>query len=103
MRYSDRSGGLSAAERARRETLRFRAADMFAGGIKPPRTAQLLGITRKSAYEWHAVWLTGGKAALVSKGAAGSGCKLTADQVERLKAELDRGAAAHGWDDQRWT
>jgi transposase len=103
MRYSDRGGGLSAQERAKRERLRFRAADMFAGNIEPARVARLLGITRKSAYEWHALWSRGGKAALASRGAAGNGCKLTDEQLTLLAAALEEGAAAHGWDDQRWT
>jgi transposase len=103
MRYSDRGGGLSAQERAKRERLRFRAADMFAGHIEPARVAQLLGITRKSAYEWYALWSRGGKASLASKGAAGNGCKLTNEQLMRLEAALEEGAAAYGWDDQRWT
>ncbi|MEV4753483.1 winged helix-turn-helix domain-containing protein [Streptosporangium sp. NPDC049248] len=103
MRYSDRSGGLSGTERERREALRLRAADMFSGGIKPPRVAQLLGVTRKSACEWHRAWLKGDKAALASKGAAGTGCKLTEAQLTRLEAFLDEGAIAHEWDDQRWT
>ncbi|MFD8565128.1 helix-turn-helix domain-containing protein [Streptosporangium canum] len=93
MRYSDRSGGLPAAERERRQTLRFRAADMFAGNITPPRVARLLGITRKSAYEWHTLWKRGGKSALISKGAARTGCKLTTKQLDRLQALLDQGAA----------
>jgi len=102
MRYSDRGGGLSAQERARRERLRFRAADMFAGGIAPARVARLLGVTRKSAYEWYALWKQGGRAALVSRGAAG-GRKLTDEQLARLEAALEEGAAAHGWDDGHWT
>jgi transposase len=103
MRYSDRSGGLSARVRAQREVLRLRAADMFAGGVRPPRVAQLLGVTRKSAYEWHRAWQAGGKTALASKGAAGGGCKLTEEQLVRLEAALEEGAAAYGWSDQRWT
>ncbi|MER6172444.1 winged helix-turn-helix domain-containing protein [Streptosporangium sp. NPDC001681] len=103
MRYSDRSGGLSAPERERRETLRFQAADMFAGKITPPRVAQLLSITRKSAYEWYALWKRGGKTALASKCTAGTGCKLTDEQLDRLEAFLDEGAVVHGWDDQCWT
>jgi transposase len=75
---------------------------MFAGEIAPTRVAQLLGITRKSAYEWYALWRRGGRAALVSKGAA-SGRKLTDEQLARLEAILEEGAAAHGWDDGRWT
>ncbi|GAA3445286.1 winged helix-turn-helix domain-containing protein [Planomonospora venezuelensis] len=103
MRYPDRSGGLSAPERDRREALRFRAADMFAGKIPPPRVARLLGVTRKSVYEWHALWKHGGTAALASKGAAGSGCKLTEERLDRLEVFLEQGARAHGWDEQRWT
>ncbi|MER5642892.1 winged helix-turn-helix domain-containing protein [Streptosporangium sp. NPDC002524] len=102
MRYSDRGGGLSAQERERRERLRFRAADMFAGEIAPARVARLLGITRKSAYEWYALWRRGGREALVSKG-SGSGRKLTDEQLARLEEALEEGAAAHGWDDSRWT
>ncbi|MFC7645806.1 winged helix-turn-helix domain-containing protein [Streptosporangium lutulentum] len=30
-------------------------------------------------------------------------CRLSADQLERLAWELERGPAAHGWSDQRWT
>ena len=103
MRYSDRSGELSGTERERREALRLRAADMFAGGITPPRVARLLGVTRKSACEWHRTWLKGDKSALISKGAAGADCKLTDKQLLRLQTLLDEGAIAHGWDDQRWT
>ncbi|GAA3413087.1 hypothetical protein GCM10018952_28460 [Streptosporangium vulgare] len=102
MRYSDRGGGLSAQERERRERLRFRAADMFAGEIAPAQVARLLGITRKSAYEWYALWRRGGRAALASKG-SGSGRKLTDEQLARLEEALEEGAAAHGWEDGRWT
>ncbi|MFF0309974.1 transposase [Streptosporangium sp. NPDC004379] len=95
--------GLSASERERREQVRLRAGDMFAGNIAPPQVAWLLGVTRKAAYEWHARWRNGGKAALASKGAAGTGCKLTDDQLARLKTLPEQRALAHGWDDQRWT
>ncbi|MGW4425944.1 helix-turn-helix domain-containing protein [Streptosporangium sp. NPDC004631] len=71
MRYSDRSGELSGAERQRREALRLRATDMFCGGITAPRVAQLLGVTRKPAFEWHRTWLKGGKDALVLRSSAG--------------------------------
>lgn len=102
MRYADRSGGLSARVRSQREELRFRAADMFAGGMGAPRVAQLLGITRKSACEWRRAWPAGGKAALASHGPS-SGCRLSDEQLERLEVELGRGAAVYGWADQRWT
>ncbi|MGV9772367.1 helix-turn-helix domain-containing protein [Streptosporangium sp. NPDC003464] len=86
-----------------RQALRLRAADMFAGGIRPPRVAQQLGVTRKSAYEWHRAWQIAGKAALASKGASGTGCKLTDEQLTHLETALEQGAATYGWSDQRWT
>ena len=39
-----------------------------------------------------------------SKGPGGAECRLSQAQLARLRAELERGPAAHGWDeDQRWT
>jgi putative transposase len=41
---------------------------------------------------------------LVSTGPGGATCRLSSDQLTRLRAELDVGPAAHGWrEDQRWT
>src|SRR6266498_3251899 len=33
----------------------------------------------------------------------GAICRLNTDQLERLRSELARGPAVHGWADQRWT
>jgi transposase len=47
---------------------------------------------------------TTGTAALASKGAGGAVCRLSAAQLARLRAALDAGPVAWGWDeDQRWT
>src|SRR5574340_158232 len=103
MRYAD-GGGLTTAERARREQVRFLAAEMYEHGVAPPEVARRLRISRKSAYAWHAQWRDGGRQALVSKGAQGLPCRLDAEQRARLAKELERGPAAHGWvEDQRWT
>src|SRR5262249_55951229 len=49
-------------------------------------------------------WRAGGDAALASPGSGGAECRLSEAQLARLRAELERGPAAHGWDqDQRWT
>ena len=46
----------------------------------------------------------GGAAALASQVPGAAGCKLSQAQLTRLRTELDKGPAAHGWDqDQRWT
>jgi putative transposase len=103
MRYAD-GGGLTAAERARRERVRFEAAEMYEQGVAPPEVAKRLRVSRKSAYAWHAAWRDGGREALASKGAQGLPCRLSPGQLARLEKELERGPAAHGWiEDQRWT
>jgi len=103
MRYPD-GGGLTAAGKARRATVRLQAAQMFAQGTDPAQIASLLQVSTKSVYAWRRAWRAGGEAALASKGPGGSPCKLDEDQLAELHAALDAGPAACGWpEDQRWT
>jgi transposase len=102
MRYPD-GGGLSACGRVRREKVRLQAAQMFEHDVTPVQVARCFRVSTKSAYQWRRCWRAGGPAALASKGPGGFGCRLTQTQLARLRTELERGPAAHGWDDQRWT
>ena len=103
MRYSD-GGGLTAQGRARREQVRLQAAELFAQGAGPGEVAQALRVSTKSACQWRRAWKAGGEAALASKGPGGNPCKLDEAQVAQLRAALDAGPAAYGWNcDQRWT
>ncbi|WP_455907607.1 IS630 family transposase [Streptomyces mirabilis] len=103
MRYAD-GGGLTAAGRQRRETVRMQAAELFEQRIKPPEVARRLRVSRKSAYQWHQVWCDGGVQALSSRGPSGSRCRLSPRCLEKLAAHLEQGPAAHGWvEDQVWT
>ncbi len=103
MRYPD-GGGLTAAARARRERVRLQAAQMYEHDAGPVQVAHGLRVSTKSAYQWRRRWRVGGVAALASKGAGGAVCRLNAGQLARLRAALDGGPAAWGWDqDQRWT
>jgi transposase len=103
MRYPD-GGGLTAEERARRETVRLAAADLIEAGASDREVARRFRVSRMSANRWRRDLSAGGRAALASRGAGGARCKLTADQVAELEAVLDAGPAASGWDeDQRWT
>ncbi|WP_052681623.1 MULTISPECIES: winged helix-turn-helix domain-containing protein [Frankia] len=102
MRYAD-GGGLTAEGRARREAVRVQAAGLFAAGVDPVEVAGRLRVSTKSAYQWKRRWRAGGETALVSAGPSGVSCRLSDRQLDRLRVELARGPAAHGWPDQRWT
>jgi putative transposase len=102
MRYPD-GGGLTVRERAAREQVRLQAAEMFEGGAVPVQVARELRVSTKSVYAWRRAWRAGGRVALASRGPGGEKCRLGPGQLAQLAAELDRGPAAHGWADQRWT
>jgi transposase len=84
--------------------VRLQAAQMYEHDVSPVQVAGQLRVSTKSAYQWRRRWRAGGDAALASKGPGGAACRLTAGQLGRLRAALDGGPAAWGWDqDQRWT
>ena len=70
MRYPD-GGGLTAAERARREQVRLAAAEMIESGASDLEVARRLRVSRMSANRWRRALAAGGREALASKGAAG--------------------------------
>jgi transposase len=102
MRYPD-GGGLAPAARVRRETLRLQAARLLAQDVAPVEVAARLRVSTKSVYQWRRRWRAGGEQALASTGPGGASCRLSDAQLVRLRAELERGPAEHGWADQRWT
>jgi putative transposase len=103
MRYPD-GGGLTAAERARREQVRLSAADLIEAGGSDREVARRFRVSRMSANRWRRALAAGGRAALLSKGPGGGPAKLTGAQVRELETVLEAGPAAWGWDeDQCWT
>src|SRR5258708_15918988 len=97
-------GGLTGAERARREQVRLEAAELIEAGASGREVARRFGVTRRSVNRWRGALAAGGRAALASKGAGGARCKLTPAQLRELEAVLDAGPAASGWvEDQCWT
>jgi transposase len=103
MRYGE-GGGLTAAERARREQVRLAAADAIGAGASDREVAGQFRVTRMSVNRWRRALAAGGRAALASKGAGGARCKLAPAQLRELEAVLEEGPAAWGWDeDQCWT
>src|SRR5437773_4841856 len=103
MRYAE-GGGLTEAERARREQVRMEAADLSEAGTSDGEVARRFRVTRRSGNRGRRALAAGGRAALVSKGPGGGPCKLSPVQVRELVAVLEAGPAAWGWDeDQCWT
>jgi transposase len=96
-------GGLTAAERARRERVRLAAAELIEEGASDREIAKRFRVSRMSANRWRRALAAGGKQALASKGAGGARCKLTPAQLGEQEAVLDAGPAAWGWADQCWT
>ena len=84
--------------------MRLQAAQMYEQDVSPVQVAHRLRVSTKSVYQWRRRWRAGGEAALASKGPGGAVCRLNTRQLGRLRAALDGGPAAWGWDqDQRWT
>ena len=102
MRYPD-GGGLTAAERARREQVRLAAAEMMEAGASDREIAKRFRVSRMSANRWRRALAAGGREALASKGAGGAKCKLSPAQRGELDAVLEAGPAACGYADQCWT
>ena len=72
MRYPD-GGGLTAAERARREQVRLAAAELIDAGASDREVAKRFRVSRMSANRWRRALAAGGKQGLASKGPAGPG------------------------------
>jgi putative transposase len=63
-----------------------------------------LQVSKRSVERWRHRMNVGGTDALASKGAAGHRCRLTDEQLKKLRTALDEGPAEHGYqEDQRWT
>ncbi|MFJ3505782.1 transposase [Streptomyces sp. NPDC090135] len=101
MRYPQ-GGGLTAERQQFREELRLQAAERFARGEASSVIAKDLRVSVRSVQRWRQMWDEGGPRALRSQGPA-SLPRLSEKQFAQLEAELAKGPAAHGWEDQRWT
>jgi putative transposase len=84
--------------------VRLQAAEWFAQDVPAAEIARRLRVSANAVYVWRRRWRAGGTAALASKGAGGSSCRLDDTRLNRLAQALEQGPAAHGFDeDQRWT
>ncbi|WP_406410629.1 winged helix-turn-helix domain-containing protein [Streptomyces sp. NBC_01614] len=99
MRYPD-GGGLTAVERARRERVRFQAAEVWVAGMKPPQVARVLRVSRESVYAWwEAAWTP-----CVPEGSREWRRGWSRAGGPGRPGPLEQGPAVHGRaEDQRWT
>ena len=91
-----------ARERAFREKRRLRAAELFEQHVPNVVIAEALGVSDSAVDLWKARWEEGGAEALRSSGRPGYPALLDQTQVAVLVVELDRGALAHGHEQDRW-
>jgi transposase len=101
MRYAQ-GGGLTAADRSRREQVRLAAVERFEQRVPTAEIAAELRVTGRSVRRWRRAWETGGPPGLASRGQAAR-CRLGAGQLAELEAALEAGPLAAGFGDQRWT
>ncbi|MBT2368854.1 transposase [Streptomyces sp. ISL-10] len=85
------------------EARRVRAVELFEEGRANAEIARAVGVCSESVRRWRRVWEEGGAQALRRRTATGRPPKLDDAQVERVRAELERGAQAHGFEADLWT
>lgn len=82
---------------------RLRAADMFRRGKSQAEVAQTLGVSPQAASQWHRLWSSGGRDALVGAGRAGRLPRLSDNQLAEVVTELKRGPRVNGFPTDLWT
>ncbi|MFX1740039.1 helix-turn-helix domain-containing protein [Paraburkholderia sp. A1RI_3L] len=81
---------------------RVRAGQLMLAGKSPAEAAREVGVARQTAYAWKERLDEGGIEALQSMG-SGRPAQLDSTQLETLRCVLMHGAAAQGFDSDRWT
>lgn len=87
-----------------RETRRFVAWELHQQGWSQTRIAKALGVTQGAVSQWlKRSREAGGVDALRHHPAPGRRTSLTAEQFAQIPTLIARGAAAFGFEDDRWT
>jgi integrase len=97
-----RQGAEGARQRANLEAVRERASELFAEGRSAATVAKDLNVARQTATAWRARWQSGGVAALRDR-KIGRLPAVSDSQLPAIEQALLTGAAAHGFDTDRWT
>jgi len=85
------------------EARRMQAAKLLKQGIHEAEVARRVGVHRQSVNRWAHELAESGTAGLKKAGRAGRKPRLTADDIERIKAALKRGPEALGYETGLWT
>jgi transposase len=97
-----RQQGEGARQRAKRQAVRERAAELFAQGVPTSSVADRLGVARQTATQWRARWRAGGTAALRSRGPSRHPA-IPESQLPAIERALLQGATVHGFESDAWT
>jgi transposase len=85
------------------EARRMRAAELFEQRRPSSEVARAVGMHPESVRRWKRLWEQGGVQALRRRPATGRPPKLDDAQVEAVRAALEQGARAHGFEADLWT
>ncbi|MFJ2922018.1 helix-turn-helix domain-containing protein, partial [Streptomyces sp. NPDC087307] len=76
---------------------------MFEDSVSNAEIARAVGVCAESVRRWRRMWEQGGASALRRRAATGRPPKLDDTQVETVRAALEQGARAHGFEADLWT
>ncbi|MEU3356558.1 winged helix-turn-helix domain-containing protein [Streptomyces sp. NPDC037389] len=85
------------------EARRMRAVELFERGRPQSEVARMVGMHPESVRRWKRLWEQGGAQALRRRPATGRPPKLDDTQAESVRAALEQGAQAHGFEADLWT
>ncbi|MGW7089051.1 helix-turn-helix domain-containing protein [Streptomyces sp. NPDC054871] len=85
------------------EARRMRAVELFEQRRSSSEVARMVGMHPESVRRWKRLWEQGGAQALRRRPASGRPPKLDDTQVELVRAALEQGAQAHGFEADLWT
>ncbi|MER6539706.1 helix-turn-helix domain-containing protein [Streptomyces sp900105755] len=85
------------------EARRMRAVELFEQGRATSEVARMVGMHAESVRRWKRLWEQGGAQALRRRPATGRPPKLDDAQVEAVRAALEQGAQAQGFEADLWT
>jgi putative transposase len=85
------------------ESRRLAAANELLNGLSQSQVARRYGVSRTTASRWHRSIVVKGLDGMKKRRATGRPSRLSADQLDAIRAMHSAGAQAHGFSTDRWT